>query len=60
MKDRCDKEKRRRASVLKRMKVLVGREDLEKDIRDLQDRLSEEHRSWMVGWELLQIPFALH
>ena len=41
------------------MRVLVGREDLERDIRDLKDRLSEEHRSWMVSLELLQIPSPL-
>jgi hypothetical protein len=49
MKDRCDEEKRRRASVVKRMKVLFSRKDLEKDICDLQGRLNEEHRRWMVS-----------
>ena len=55
MKDRCDEESRRRASVVKRMKVLFGRNDLEKDICDLQGRLNEEHRRWTVSSERLQI-----
>jgi hypothetical protein len=53
MKDRCDEERHRRASLVKRLKALFSLEDLEKDICDLRDRLNEEHRSWMVSLERL-------
>jgi hypothetical protein len=55
MKDRCDEERHRRASLVKRLKALFSLEDLEKDICDLRDRLNEEHRSWMVSLEPLHI-----
>jgi hypothetical protein len=55
MKDRCDEERHRRASRVKRMKALFRLENLEKDICELRDRLNEEHRSWMVSLKLLHI-----
>ena len=55
MKDRCDEESRRRASFFGRIKAFFHRNDLEKDICDLQGRLNEEHRRWTVSLERLQI-----
>jgi hypothetical protein len=49
MKDRCEKEKRRRASVSKRIIVLFRGQKLEEDIRVLQGRLNAEHKRWVVG-----------
>ena len=49
MEDRCDEESRRRASVVKRTKVLFSRKSLEEDICDLQGRLKEERRRWKVS-----------